>query len=126
MSVSYPLNKQGAIDSKKRMDFLIQKKHTVGLSPEEDQDLVDHFAFLDSVMKHFSEVWGELLNIEVGTLVEATFEDGTIYAKISEKFNGAVYMITTVDGNGSGCSIKPENIRVLSALEVFTLQVGKD
>ena len=68
------------------------------------------------------------LNIAVGTPVEVTFEDGSLLMVVSEAFNGAVYhcrmMINNGESLGSGCTVKPYQIRVLSALEVFAFGVS--
>jgi len=65
------------------------------------------------------------LDLEPGLLVEVTFEDGSLPMEITEKFNGAVYHCKVLNG-GAGCTVKPSQIRVLSALEIFNLGVNND
>jgi hypothetical protein len=71
----------------------------------------------------FLETAGQMraaCSLEIGDLVEATLSDGMIYAQIGSRFNGHVYIIRSLTGGG-GMSIKPWNVRKLSAIEVFTL-----
>jgi hypothetical protein len=68
------------------------------------------------------------LDIPVGTPVEVTFEDGSLLMVVSEGFNGAAYhcrmILSGTSDLGSGCTVKPHQMRVLSALETFNLGVN--
>lgn len=94
-----------------------------GLTPEEEQEFLEREFWQGQALCSLSNYYQTYCTLEPGTLVEATFEDGTIIAKIHENKQGH-YTITTPDGNGSGCSIAAHKVRKLTALELFNLGVN--
>ncbi len=97
----------------------------VGLTTEEMEELTERQTWQSQALSMLSNYFQTYCQLQPGDLVEATFEDGTIVAKIHENKRGT-YIITTPDGNGSGCGIHAHKVRKLSAVEIFTLGVSSD
>lgn len=126
------INAENFEKNNKRLQALIMKKYTgwdeqkkegTGLTPEEELEFVKLQYWHGQALSTMSSYVQGYCMLEPGDLVEATFEDGTIIAKIHENKRGT-YMITTPDGDGSGCSIPAHKVRKLTALELFNLGVN--
>jgi hypothetical protein len=127
---TYPLTPKGYEEVHERMDALIAKKYkncdpqgNGGLGDEEQKELEALFAWNQGALAKVSDYYQDFCRLKKGDVVEATFDDGVIYARISEEFNGGCYHIQTLEGGG-GCTIKPHRVRKLSPLEVFNLGVN--
>lgn len=128
--MSYPETVEGLQAADARWHELFTKKFqncdpqgNGGLSDEEQSEMDGIVLWKNNVMLGLMSQLRPLLTLKKGDLVEATFEDGNIYARISEEYNGGSYHIETIEGGG-GCTIKPWRVRKLSELEVFNLKVN--
>lgn len=117
-------------EKKERMDALISLKYSYtkngdGLTPAQEKELEELFRWNQKALSKVADFYQDYCMLKKGDLVEATFEDGTIFARISEEFNGGCYHIETLEGGG-GCTIQPHKVRKLSPVEVFTLGVNRE
>lgn len=127
--IDFPYTPEGYEKAKAQMDSLIAKKYNYrtdgdGLTAAEERTLQDLFAWQKGAMSKVSDYYVSYCRLKVGDIVEATFDDGTLYARISEEFNNSCYHIQTLEGGG-GCTIQPHKVRKLSPVEVFTLGVER-